>query len=93
MYEATLALAGCAFFALGAIARRWSALLVPSLLWLLLIGASALQGRIGDEDMGPLGFVLLAAIAWLVPALAITAVGVVLGRGLGRVRTRRRYEL
>jgi hypothetical protein len=78
------------FLGLGIALRRWSAVLVPALLWALIIGASALQGRVGDSENPPESFLLFWVIFALVPTVALTALGVILGKLVERTRARRR---
>jgi hypothetical protein len=78
------------FFAVGVKARQWPAVLAPALLWALYVTAAVLDGGVGDSENSAASVVLLWAMLLLAPSVTATALGVIVGKFLGRARGRRR---
>jgi uncharacterized membrane protein YoaK (UPF0700 family) len=85
-----VAIVGAAFFAMGAMLRRWYALLTPTLLWAALMLATAIDRGFGDSENRPETVILIWVLFVLVPVLVMTALGVVAGKAIERARVRRR---
>lgn len=73
-------------FVVGAVFRRWMALVVPLLLWALWVLSGAIGGGLGSGDYTWWGSVLVITILILVPGLVVTAVGILVGRAVASHR-------
>jgi hypothetical protein len=83
---------GGAFFAMAAMLRRWSALLVPALLWAAVMLATAVDRGFGDSENRPESVILIWVLFVLLPVLLMTALGVVAGKAVAHLRARRRQS-
>ena len=92
MFLVVVAAVGAVFFVMAAVLRRWWVLLVPMSLWAAQLVLTALTRGLGDSENTPESVLLFWAIVGLAPVLVMTALGVVAGKTIERVRERRRHS-